>query len=154
MPDFSFFWVEFWGVERERWHIPNSKQYNQYWKCHLNSFQKVCHYRKKNLYRANTLTKICKVLTSLAMSPPKRLFLSVSISTISFSHEDGLFLNVVSRKMMSFWFLCPLFTLFFVNHLIHVTHPKLPSFVPLIFIVCIHTPPPAHPWTHRYSLDT
>lgn len=89
------------GEEGEDWHIPNSKQYNQYEKCHLISFQKVCYYLKKNLYRANTLIKIHKVLTYLTMPLTDRLFFYLSPFLISLSHENGLFLNVVNRKTMS-----------------------------------------------------
>lgn len=55
-------------------------------KCHLISFQKVCHYLKKNLYKDNTLIKIHKVLTYLAMTLNDRLFSYLS----PFSHENGL----------------------------------------------------------------
>lgn len=54
--------------------MPNSKQYNQYEKCHFISFEKVCHYLKKNLYKANSLIKIYKVSSYLAMSQTDRLF--------------------------------------------------------------------------------
>lgn len=65
------------------------------------AFRSFCHCLKKHLYRANMLIKIHKVLTYLTLSPTVRLFLSVSVSTISFSHENGLLLNVINIKMMS-----------------------------------------------------
>lgn len=137
--------------EGEDWHIPNSKQYNQYEKYHLISFQKVCHYLKKNLYRDNTLIKIHKVLTYLAMPLTDRLFFYLSPLLISLSHGNGLFLNVVNRKMMSIWFLYLLFVLFFVNHIIHVMYLKPLDCLflfPLSFLFCVHM---SHPHTHEHT---
>lgn len=154
MPDFSLFWVGFCGGEREGWHIPNSKQYNQYEKCHLISFQKVCHYLKKNLYRANTLIKIHKVLTYLAMSLTDRLFfICLHFYNLILTWKWVIF-ACGKYKMMSIWFLCPLFILFFVNHIIRVTHLIL-FFCSTYRLYCIYTHvSPTHPQTHTYKLLT
>lgn len=120
-------------------------------KCHPISFQKVCPYLKKNLYRANTLIKIHKIFTYLAMPLTDRIFLYLSPFLISFSHENGLFLNVVNKKITSIWFLCPLFGLFFVNHIICVRY--LQPFNSLLlfllsFLLCTYT---SHPHTHKHT---
>lgn len=95
--------------------------------------------------------KIHKVLTYLAMSPAVRLFFFLSVPTISSSQENRLVSNVINRKMMPIWFLCSLFILFIVNHVIHVMHLKASCFLLLFhlsFLLHIHTSLPTHKHTY------
>ena len=151
MPDVSLFWVGFCRGESECWHICNSKQYNHYEKCDLISFQKVCHYLKKNVYRANTFIKIHKVLTYLAMSPTDRLFFiclhfyNLILTWKWFIFECGKQKNYVNLISLSsvYLILCQSFYTCYASEAL-----RFCSFIPLtIFIVYIHTHPPL---THKH----